>query len=95
MFLLIRGTQPFPDARLSFTFQYVSINTNKLNGLESGLCDFTFQYVSINTKATDQSAAPGSPLHSNMFLLIQDISDNIDIPRSAFTFQYVSINTRH
>ena len=36
-----------PD--IIFTFHDVSINTSKLDGINSGLCDFTFHDVSINT----------------------------------------------
>ena len=56
---------------LNFTFQYVSINTeNDLVFLKNSFA-FTFQYVSINTKTSLLEIKDFSPLHSNMFLLIQ------------------------
>ena len=55
---------------VTFTFQYVSINTVSIwKGILSGFY-FTFQYVSINTTLSLQVLPPLSPLHSNMFLLI-------------------------
>ena len=73
MFLLIRVVSHrkvtvFP----SFTFHYVSINTY------TDITDFllmnifTFHYVSINTEPRIQTLRICWPLHSTMFLLIQD-----------------------
>ena len=49
MSLLIssRGDYPFITMTL-FTFQYVSINMNKIDSAAGCMIGFTFQYVSIN-----------------------------------------------
>ena len=72
MFLLIlKGENYGLLSSSSFTFQYVSINTQKdyIEGIT--LSGFTFQYVSINTFLILNGADRVQSLHSNMFLLIQ------------------------
>ena len=55
---------------LSFTFQYVSINTQSTLLVALERIHFTFQYVSINTSFPAVLPGSLSDLHSNMFLLI-------------------------
>ena len=58
-----------------FTFQYVSINTDKKIRFFLAGEYFTFQYVSINTATALQAANIQAALHSNMFLLIPRSSE--------------------
>ena len=71
MFLLIPAlTASSSSFFSSFTFQYVSINTESCCLECYSQISFTFQYVSINTKLLSVSDVSDIALHSNMFLLI-------------------------
>ena len=62
------------DSARTFTFQYVSINTDLVPFYLDEVLPFTFQYVSINTGTThSRSSCKHWPLHSNMFLLIRNL----------------------
>ena len=78
-----------------FTFQYVSINTGSWGALDTVPIYFTFQYVSINTMQKLNHSVILTTLHSNMFLLIRDLTIKAARMRLNFTFQYVSINTEN
>ena len=70
MFLLILQSPQCQRLLLSFTFQYVSINTQEHHQEIHQENSFTFQYVSINTSSSALSFDYLWSLHSNMFLLI-------------------------
>ena len=48
----------------SFTFHYVSINTDILTNIIGGVETFTFHYVSINTRTGIQQYA----VHGNLYI---------------------------
>ena len=52
MFLLILQSPQCQRLLLSFTFQYVSINTKAVISIRCERHSFTFQYVSINTSSS-------------------------------------------
>ena len=56
---------------ITFTFQYVSINTVRPCTDSTAFRSFTFQYVSINTEYGLDEEDRLLNLHSNMFLLIR------------------------
>ena len=96
MFLLIQKTGSATiTATYLFTFHDVSINTSRQYQEAQYLLDFTFHDVSINTGVTSRTAFLKHPLHSTMFLLIQNTKTRYRGYRIVFTFHDVSINTKY
>ena len=80
---------------LSFTFQYVSINTSKGISIADTVSRtlHSNMFLLIPTGIIrSRSAFPS--LHSNMFLLIRSGAQTGSGATASFTFQYVSINTK-
>ena len=93
MFLLIHRPARWSCTANDFTFQYVSINTEKTCTLGWAQNYFTFQYVSINTCSSISRSASASNF-TFQYVSINTISQILEISCSIiFTFQYVSINT--
>ena len=81
MFLLILQSPQCQRLLLSFTFQYVSINTQEHHQEIHQENSFTFQYVSINTKAVISIRCER---HSFTFQYV-----SINTSSSALSFDYL------
>ena len=62
----------------AFTFQYVSINTEKMKTIKADMPDFTFQYVSINTDYREKESG------SSFGFTFQYVSINTNLLYEAF-----------
>ena len=89
-----------PDLRSNPATSCCNLNSNlillilKHNAAKHQCIEFKFQSDSINTSTSSVTFAGKFHLNSNLILLIQDQSPDLDKNRFPFKFQSDSINTK-